>query len=75
VLAYVTPDKRQLFADLLTGLPGVWLSNEAPGVVPGVRTPGVPGPADGTAPFLLIRDGRSTVALTDPHGTWVRWLG
>jgi hypothetical protein len=74
VLAYVTPEKRRQFADLLAGLPAVWLSNEAPGVVPGVPAPDVPGPADGTAPFLLVRDGRTAVALTDPHGTWVRWL-
>jgi hypothetical protein len=24
---------------------------------------------------VLIRDGRTPLAFTDPHGTWVEWLG
>jgi hypothetical protein len=24
---------------------------------------------------VLIRDGRTPLAYTDPHGTWVHWLG
>ena len=24
---------------------------------------------------VLIRDGRAPLAYTDPHGTWLRWLG
>jgi len=24
---------------------------------------------------LLVRDGRTPLAHTDPHGTWLHWLG
>jgi hypothetical protein len=24
--------------------------------------------------FVLVRDGTCLLALTDPHGTWVKWL-
>ena len=58
-------------APLVTGgvVRPVWLSNEAPGVVPGLPTP----PHQGR-PFVLARDGHTPIALTDPHGTWLRWL-
>jgi hypothetical protein len=69
VLAYVAAEDRARFADTVRGLGAVWLSNEAPGVVPGVS-----GPAREGAPFVLIRDGRTPLALTDPHGTWLDWL-
>ena len=26
------------------------------------------------AAFQLVRDGREVLAITDPHGTWLRWL-
>ena len=69
VLAYVTAEDRARFADTVRGLGAVWLSNEGPGVVPGVSLPAREG-----APFVLIRDGSTPLALTDPHGTWVDWL-
>ena len=69
VLAYVAAEDRARFADTVRGLGAVWLSNEAPGVVPGVSVPAREG-----APFVLIRDGRTPLALTDPHGTWLDWL-
>ena len=69
VLAYVAAQGRARFADTVRGLGAVWLSNEAPGVVPGVAVPEREG-----APFVLIRDGRTPLALTDPHGTWLDWL-
>jgi hypothetical protein len=69
VLAYVAEEDRARFADTVRGLGAVWLSNEGPGVVPGVSVPAREG-----APFVLIRDGRTPLALTDPHGTWVDWL-
>ena len=31
-------------------------------------------PAGDDAAFLLVRDGREVLAVTDPHGTWLRWL-
>jgi hypothetical protein len=70
VLAYVAAEDRARFADTVREVGAVWLSNEGPGIVPGVT---VPGRED--APFVLIRDGRTPLAYTDPHGTWVHWLG
>jgi len=69
VLAYVAAEDRARFADTVRGLGAVWLSNEGPGVVPGVTVPAREG-----APFVLIRDGITPLALTDPHGTWLDWL-
>jgi hypothetical protein len=69
VLAYVAPGDRRRFAATVRGLPAVWLSNEGPGVLPGLPVP----PHQG-APFVLGRDGRTPVAITDPHGTWLQWL-
>jgi hypothetical protein len=69
VLAYVTPRGRREFADTVRGLGAAWLSNEGPGVVPGL-----PVPAHEGAPFVLGRDGRTPLAITDGHGQWLRWL-
>jgi hypothetical protein len=69
VLPYVAPESRRRFIDTVRGLPAVWLSNEAPGVVPGISAPHCPG-----GPFLLIRDGDMPLAYTDGHGAWVQWL-
>ncbi|WP_279306365.1 DUF2332 family protein [Micromonospora globispora] len=71
VLAYVSAEVRAAFAELVGGLPGHWISNEAAGVLPGVITD-VP-PPDGAAPFLLALDGRP-LAWTAPHGQALRWL-
>lgn len=69
VLAYVDEPGRRAFADAVRALGAVWISNEAPGLVPvGAKTPR----EDGTC--ALVRDGRTTLAATDPHGTWLRWL-
>jgi hypothetical protein len=69
VLAYVRGDGRQRFAETVRGLGAVWLSNEGPGVLPGITVPATEG-----SPFVLVRDGRTAVALTDSHGTWLQWL-
>jgi hypothetical protein len=69
VLAYVAQEHRWRFFEAVRRLPAVWLSNEAPGVVPGMSAP--PGPI---AHFVLARDGRQPLALTDGHGAWVQWL-
>jgi hypothetical protein len=70
VLSYVAPAERGRFFTAVAGLGAVWLSNEAPGVVPGI-----PSAAREQSTALLIRDGRTPLAHTDPHGTWLRWLG
>jgi hypothetical protein len=69
VLAYVTPAGRERFARTVRARPAVWLSNEGPAVLPGV-----PVPAHHGWPFVLVRGGRTPLALTDGHGTWLRWL-
>jgi hypothetical protein len=69
VLSYLTPADRQRFAATVSALPAVWLSNEGPGVVPGI-----PIPPHRDVPFVLARDGRTPIALTDPHGAWLQWL-
>jgi hypothetical protein len=68
VLAYVEPAAREQFAGAVRELGATWLSNEAPGVVPGL-----PGEFRGGT-FMLARDGRTPLALTDGHGNWVQWL-
>jgi hypothetical protein len=68
VLAYVSPPQRAAFARTVGDLGAIWLSNEAPGVIPGSAASG----ADGHT-FLLIRDGVELVARTDSHGSWLEW--
>jgi hypothetical protein len=70
VLAYVRPADRARFARTVRELGAVWLSNESPGVLPGIQ----PNEPDAHG-FLLVRDGSEPIAVTDSHGTWVRWLG
>ena len=69
VLAYVAPGDRERFAQTVRGLPAVWLSNEAPGVVPGLPLTEF---REGT--FVLGQGGRTPLAVADGHGTWLRWL-
>ena len=69
VLAYVAPEGRRRFSGTVRSLPTVWLSSEAPGVVPGFSVPACQG-----GPLVLIRDGRTPLACADGHGAWVHWL-
>jgi hypothetical protein len=69
VLAYVEPEDRERFAQTVCGLAAVWLSNEAPGVVPGM-----PFTDFREATCVLGRDGRTPLAFTDGHGAWLHWL-
>ena len=69
VLAYVAPDDRERFARTVRDLAAVWLSNEAPGVVPGL-----PCTRFREGMFVLGHGGRTPLALADGHGTWLRWL-
>jgi hypothetical protein len=70
VLAYVAPRDRERFARTVRSLAAVWLSNEAPGVVPGM-----PFTAFRAGTFVLGLGGRTPLAFTDGHGTWLHWLG
>jgi hypothetical protein len=70
VLAYLSMPQRVRFAAVVAALDAVWLSNEAPGVLPGSAAG-----ARGAGNFVLIRDGGTPLAATDGHGTWLDWLG
>jgi hypothetical protein len=70
VLCYLAADRREEFAGIVAGLGAVWLTSEAPGVVPG--TAGLCGP-DGDAQHMVARDGQP-LGFADSHGTWLRWL-
>jgi hypothetical protein len=70
VLNYVPRPRRAAFAELASAT-GHWLSQEAPGVIDGVRerlTEPVPPFA-----YVLTRD-RVPVAFTGGHGGWIQWL-
>ncbi len=79
VLAYVDAPDRLDFAEAMGDAVRerddlVWLANEGAAVVPILAVPDElqrlsPGPA----PFQLSRNGSELLALTDPHGAWVRW--
>jgi hypothetical protein len=82
VLAYVSPDRRQRFADVLTEASMrrevVWLSNEALGIVPEIAALA---PSPGDLRFLLGRtrfaNGRrqdELLAFAHPHGAALTWL-
>lgn len=69
VLAYVDDQKRRAFAEAVSALGAVWLSNEGDRVL---HCLGIDGP-DATS-FALVRDGREILARADPHATWIEWL-
>ena len=69
VLAYVAAGERERFAQTVQGLADVWLSSEAPGVVPGLPLTDF---REGT--FVLGHGGRTPLALADSHGAWLHWL-
>src|SRR5262249_21721059 len=73
VLAYVDPAGRRAFADCVRDLGAVWISNEGPRILPG--SPGrAAADAAGYGNFVLVRDGRTPVAITEGHGHWIHWL-
>jgi hypothetical protein len=72
VLAYASPEHRRRFAEVVNGLPGHWLANEAPAVLEGLVAPPSVG-APGAGRFLLALDG-SPVAWTGPHGQSLFWI-
>ncbi len=77
VLAYLDEGDRLRFTESMAALPGHWVSNEGPRVVPGVTaTAGAPPDATdvvGQAPFVLGLDGRA-VAWTHGHGRGLSWI-
>jgi hypothetical protein len=73
-LAYVTSGQRQDFAKVVGSLNATWISNEAPGVIPGTaRTAETAALPYRDAYFVLTQDTRP-MAVADGHGTWLHWL-
>ena len=73
VLAYVADrSARQAFERDVRSLSPYWLSNEAPGVFPGIRA--CAGSQGIAGRFLLSLNG-SPLAWTDPHGAAIEWIG
>jgi len=82
VLTYVNRDRRAAFAGILAEISRerdvVWLSNEAPGVVPEL-TATAPPQSDlryllGRTTFTGGRRRDELLALAHPHGADVQWL-
>ncbi|MFI6132354.1 DUF2332 domain-containing protein [Micromonospora sp. NPDC051141] len=71
VLYQVPPARRTAFTELVRTLPGHWIANEDPSVLPGA---GVPDPPDGGFHNLLVLDGRP-LAWTRGHGQAATWFG
>lgn len=75
VLAYVDPPRRGELAAIVADLGAVWISNEAPRVLPaGGGAALAVASVYGNHCFALMRDGRGPVAFTDGHGAWLHWL-
>jgi hypothetical protein len=74
VLAYLTEPQRRQFSELMRTLDAVWISNEAPGVLPTTVLPDITGQSSGRECFVLVKDGTQAIARTDGHGTWLEWL-
>lgn len=73
VLAYVRPqERRDRFAEAMRNSGAVWISNEAPGLLPALAAGAPPALASGL--FLLMREG-VPVAWTGPHGQSIDWFG
>jgi hypothetical protein len=73
VLAYLSMPQRASFAATVAAMNAVWLSNEAPGILPGTLR-GIAAGARDAHDFVLVRDGGTPLAVTDGHGTWLDWL-
>jgi hypothetical protein len=70
VLYQVPAPRRKAFADLVRGLPGHWIANEAPDVL---RYGALPEPPDAAVYNVLALDGMP-LAWTRSHGQQMRWL-
>ena len=83
VLSYVSPDRRRAFVEVLARVSEqrdvVWLSNEAPGVVPDAEHAVLPRADDMRFHLVRTRFSKSRrhdelLALAHPHGAELTWL-
>jgi hypothetical protein len=70
-LFYVPPPRRVTFAAVVRDLPGHWVANESPDVLPYDKLPPAP---DARLHNVLALDGRP-LAWTRPHGQGIAWFG
>ncbi|RLP69833.1 DUF2332 domain-containing protein [Mycetocola manganoxydans] len=70
VLAYLTANDRQTFADHMAESGVTWIANEGIGIVAGTENTAADAP-DGA--FVITRNAEP-VAFADPHGAWLTWL-
>jgi hypothetical protein len=73
VLHYVRSGARESFVDKVHRLPGHWIAQEGPGVLPAIGAQLTEPPPNDSARFIVSLDGRP-VAFSKPHGGWLRWL-
>jgi hypothetical protein len=71
VLYQVPPSRRELFATVVRTLPGHWISNEDPDVLPYDT---LQAPPDRALRNVLALDG-TPLAWTRPHGQEIIWFG
>ncbi|MDH2425386.1 DUF2332 domain-containing protein [Sphaerisporangium sp. TRM90804] len=69
VMYQVPAPRRKAFADVVRGLPGHWIANENPDVLPNDALPEPPG----GAPNVLALDG-TPLAWTRSHGQAITWF-
>ncbi|MEU6432201.1 DUF2332 domain-containing protein [Microbispora sp. NPDC046973] len=80
VLYQVPAPRRAAFAEAVRGLPGHWIANETPDVLPhpgpphpGLSRPGLPEPPGGALYNVLALDG-TPLAWTLSHGQAMTWF-
>lgn len=73
VLTYLTEDERQIFVETVKNLPGHWISNEGPRVLPNIAEGVTKRPPDAPVRFLMALDGKP-IAWTAPHGQSLEWI-
>lgn len=73
LMPYLTDRARRGFEELVSGLPVTWISNEGAGGVPTLTGPKIDA-ADERSAFV-VAEGATVLALSDPHGTWLEWIG
>lgn len=72
VLGYLgSMAERKALGDLVWDYSAVWISNEAPHVLPQIAARA---PRSGPPGAFLLSVNAAPVAWTDPHGAWIDWM-
>lgn len=73
VLAYLPSEARSAFAETMRSIPGHWITNEGPRIVPAVEARLPRSAPPGRAVFALALD-EQPVAFAGPHGQSLDWF-